>query len=548
VSEGRVAIRPNQIRSLCAFMCTNSPDGSLVIRSPGVDDVTNNRMALSFFSSPPSTMSPMNHNIFHAIDSQVVNIEADIAHLHARIRTLKSQRNASTPLCRLPIEVLQDILHAVLDAKYAFLDDPSRIIRASPSTQNHDHTLHMFSLCRHVRTVALNTPYLWSYITTANASWIDTSLERNAHLLSVVWDAAKGGHLKLILEELIGRSREVYVTREVYSSCSSLFQAPLPYLKSLVHLPQHQSVQLHVGFLGGFTSSLTKLVLGRACLSGGIAFPALLELAIEGTDQDSTTHLPSLIRSSPLLRNLSLSGPALRTDRAPSAETPILLPSLRVLRVNAKPHAACYLLSFLPTPLEYLSISTQLDTDPGDSRVHHQHLLERMLPTGKALPPGLTTSIQPQADLYTGCDELCISYTHRAGLVQVFRAQSKTIDDLFCWLSSSTTLRLSVHAAHNFFVCASMRDAQYFPALQHIIIILPGVQHSTLQAWLQARVDLGNRLRILDILDGKVHSPLRDGAFNALQAVIVRGAFVETLCRNGVPVWTDDGRRPVEQE
>jgi hypothetical protein len=484
-------------------------------------------------------LSP-NERVFEGIDGQVARLEADVETIRMKIRALKQKRNAYTLLCRLPVELLRLILQFAVDAKYAFLNDPLPTLLASPHHPKLNPS-HIFNLCTRTRAVALSTPYLWSYISSANTSWNDVCLDRNSQPISFIWDRMGRDPPEALIDGLVGRAREVYVARTVYTPHPSFLHTPLPYLRSLTYLPKHEYITLDCTFLGGSTSFLTRLILGRVIMTAGLAFPLLIQLEIGClATHDSTLHFPSLIRSSPLLQDLCLHNPVLQGDRHLPTVMPVDLPSLRTLYLGGGPLATFYLLSFLPTPSYELYIRTDVEDSPNDG----QQLLDHVLRANKASSSDIVMRVQSQRPSQLFFDyELTVVYTHQSGPKRTFALQSVTMDALCCGLSFATTLHLSESAGITFFQCAAVRDLQYLPALQHLTVNLRYLHHASVLTWLQGRVDLDNRLRVLDVLDDKIDPTARDNVFHTLSAEIMRDALVTTLCRNGVPIWADDRRR-----
>jgi hypothetical protein len=487
-------------------------------------------------------LSP-NERVFEGIDNQVARLEADVEMLHMKIRALKEKRNAYTLLCRLPVELLRLILQFAVDAKYAFLDDPLPVLLASPHHPKFNVS-HIFNLCTRTRAVALSTPYLWSYITSANASWNDVCLDRNSQPISFIWDRVGRDPPQALIDGLMGRAREVYITRTSYAPHPAFLHTPLPYLKSLTHLPKHDYTTLDRTFLGGFTSSLTRLVLGRVFLTAGLAFPLLIQLEIERTvTHESTLCLLSLIRSSPLLQSLCLHDPAVQRSRHLPTEMSIDLPSLRTLYVGGGLLATRYLLSFLPLPSQELEIVTEIPDSPNDGQQLFDHVLRDLKASSSDIVMRvMRVQSQSQSQAFSHY-ELNVVYSPQSGPKRTFVVLSKTMDALCYGISSATTLHLSESSALMFFVCAAVRDLQYLPVLQHITVSLRHLLHASVLTWLQARVDLDSRLRVLDVLDDEIDPEARDDLFDTLSAGIMQDALVVTLCRNGVPIWADNRRR-----
>jgi hypothetical protein len=63
-------------------------------------------------------MSQQREETFAAIDDQLANLEGQIVQIHVRMRALRARRNALSPFCRLPPDILYHILKLLVQSEH----------------------------------------------------------------------------------------------------------------------------------------------------------------------------------------------------------------------------------------------------------------------------------------------------------------------------------------------------------------------------------------------------------------------------------------------
>jgi hypothetical protein len=278
----------------------------------------------------------------------------------AQLSALRTRRNElASPLCRVPFDVLQQILHTVVDSHFdrwqAFVDVrevrwPRQPIAAASQT------------CAYIRRVALISPALWAHIDVGgSAEWRRICLRRSYPCELIVHASHSGedaepGEWITTLRTLPGRTRELYLNGLFLFTRAGPqpLWMPWPGLRCLsmsLGWPGH--ISLDARFLGGQTAALTRLSLWDVALACTLAFPSLVSLCLRAMDlARSAGGLADFLRTiahSPRLEYLHLDDVA-APHGADARPRPIVLPRLHTLVLTGWAPDVAVLLRGLPDP------------------------------------------------------------------------------------------------------------------------------------------------------------------------------------------------------
>jgi hypothetical protein len=297
------------------------------------------------------------------------DIDRRIAVLEGQIIELKAQRNALTPVCRLPAETLAHILSYVQHGGHDH--DPLRPWRTYSCTW-----ARTMCVCRRFRTVALDTPRLWAYVdvsldgTPHSQAWAALVEQRSKTALAVSGSGAAAflptaRSVRMAITALLDRSINM---ASFTGTCRDLLGRPAPFLERLEFDCKWLHLYVGAAFLGGAATALRELSLTRAVLgSGAPQIPALqrLELVCAITARRAGfAPLVDFLSHTPQLQTLCLAGLWME----PSPDLPLqrpqnLLPDLQALFIEGCPSSVANYMRILPLPLVSLGI-VLLDNDP----------------------------------------------------------------------------------------------------------------------------------------------------------------------------------------
>lgn len=91
------------------------------------------------------------------VDRSIELEEENIQRAQQRILWLKTHRNALSPICRIPVELLGEIFVTLANSQIAGY-------RRSTGPLSRPHWTVVTAVCRHWRDISLRTPRMWSYI------------------------------------------------------------------------------------------------------------------------------------------------------------------------------------------------------------------------------------------------------------------------------------------------------------------------------------------------------------------------------------------------
>jgi hypothetical protein len=140
--------------------------------------------------TPKSSNSSYQQDVL-TIDKKIAAVELEIARLQAQVIDMKRTRNSLTPLCRLPSEILVDIILRTQAPELRKFDGGY-----NPLLYNfeHDQKWEKVTLtCSHIHHMCIVTPYLWTHI---DLLWSNTKILRYIARSGVVnltlyWDPAE---------------------------------------------------------------------------------------------------------------------------------------------------------------------------------------------------------------------------------------------------------------------------------------------------------------------------------------------------------------------
>jgi hypothetical protein len=287
--------------------------------------------------------------------SEFDEIDARICALESEIRELKRRRNSITPIFRLPSEILVTIIQHVQNESKAYEDVFSKF----------DHSwVRIMLVCQHLRTVAVQTPTLWTVIdhNSRSAEWRDVCHQRSAtaplqiqtsykkHV--VQWGRAVVAH--------IGRLPKVDVSQ---------ITAPLLRVLRLSATNENHSFCVTSILLNTTFNSLVYLHLGGLGVSlktdETVSLPCLRYLKLGSTRIDyNLDQLAHLLRHAQSLEHIIIlrlclaeGSQAVAADEVIPISSAVTLPRLRTLYIDDAPAEVWALLRLMSLPQVILCIS-----------------------------------------------------------------------------------------------------------------------------------------------------------------------------------------------
>jgi hypothetical protein len=287
--------------------------------------------------------------------SEFDEIDARIRALESEIRELKRRRNSITPIFRLPSEILVTIIQHVQNESKAYEDVFSKF----------DHSwVRIMLVCQHLRTVAVQTPTLWTVIdhNSRSAEWRDVCHQRSAtaplHIQTsykkhvVQWERAVVAH--------VGRLPKVDVSQ---------ITAPLLRVLRLSAPNENDSFCVTSILLNTTFKSLVYLHLKGLGVSlqtdETVSLPCLRYLKLESTRIDyNLDQLAHLLRHAQSLEHIIMSrlclaegSQAVAADEVIPISSAVTLPRLRGLYIDDAPAEVWALLRLMSLPQSTLCIS-----------------------------------------------------------------------------------------------------------------------------------------------------------------------------------------------
>jgi hypothetical protein len=309
-----------------------------------------------------------------ASDKEAEFFNERMRQLQVHCRALCSRRNALTPLCRLPIDILIHILHhLVWDSQppTRFDQEPSDYRSVVIDEQDPQDWTRVLGVCTHIRNIALESPSLWTCISLRwpPERW-QLSLERSGAAPLFVCVTNKTSHRNTLPRIDHSIPYFAQVVSRAHHACIWFTQADEDELMTLLpsfcyHWPALRSLVVHFGplqrpfslppvLLGGSSTNLTDLFLSSVNLiADGSSFPALVRLQFVRTVAQKARYLWSFIQGAPALRCLYLSDVRI-VEPAKVEVQSVQLPRLLRLQLSVTLQWMMLLIRALPLPrVEY---------------------------------------------------------------------------------------------------------------------------------------------------------------------------------------------------
>jgi hypothetical protein len=460
-----------------------------------------------------------------------------------QLSSLRARRNElASPLCRTPFEVLQRILHRLVESHYRL---PWELFVTTEGLNLPDNMCTftaIFAVCTHIRLVALASPVLWSYIQiNMGPKWTELCLERakSFNLVVLQYSAPDAGYTVLqdeeqdavILHALSPRTRELHLDGLRLNAKEHLPFSPLQ-----IHWPNLRclswnrgcgsAVELDSHFLGGQTSLLTSLSLRSVPLSEVVVFPALIYLCLRDVNvQHGLSDVLRTLEQAPLLEYLYLDDVRVRMYGRTSEESSqkIVLPYLSALILVGGVVEVATLLRVLPTPLIKIWISVKTNVWDAEKPIENalqEEVIQRM---------HQITGEDPIPDLYHGRSkkwELSLKYSRPSGWSATYINACNRPDGYLPLLNTFRQIRL-LKTGRPIIAAALKNLGAWFLQLERLSVLQAGIEQLRLQDWLRARVANGSRLKCLVVrMMGKIQTT----EFAEVKDEIIREGLVDILC------------------
>jgi hypothetical protein len=332
----------------------------------------------------------------------------------ARLRGLKTRKNALTPLLALPDDVLYKILHAlVCSDHYSFNYNTLGRLPHLPHRAFTKPSVWMpvMGVCTQLRNLAIESPLLWSYLdfgSRSRAEWIDLCLARcTVAPLSIcsrtthgVANGLNATHIRRARVLILDGFRQVDVPMELLSHAAPF----LHFFCSINQWPLHH--KLSNTFLSGASNMLTELIFYRVHLAATVPeLPSVTHLHLDWVlVDDEAVRIHRLIKHMPRLEHLAVYG--LQCTGQDDTLTPLHFPRLRALHISAEAPFVISFLTILPVPRDECLFKIEIsppqspvpDTDPRSIALRTMAFqrVQRFLGPSSGSPFGLTVHLYPQ--------------------------------------------------------------------------------------------------------------------------------------------------------
>jgi hypothetical protein len=325
----------------------------------------------------------------HRSDDEVSSLEQT-----RRLADSNAERNASSPFCRLPPEVLGRIL--------SFAQSPLATSAEQMSepewTDYNPKWMECINVCRRVRAVALETPRLWSTIpydpyrepgafthlclSRPQPCKLDVLIHKTRRQSSFFDMPAMSTHVFSRTRRLCLTAEYSRVSYKIQEACEHVLAQYIPHIEEL-HCAV-RGLRLPPMFLGDTSTTLVRLVLDQVNLGEGTSvaafdLPSLSYLSLGTEDYDDTERLSSLLRGTPNIRvcKLKLKRPrSAAIVHRPQNRTH--LPRLHTLSIVSNSHVnVAMMTSIVPPPFSRLYIDTgTLAFEPASDPSIHSYIHE----------------------------------------------------------------------------------------------------------------------------------------------------------------------------
>jgi hypothetical protein len=482
------------------------------------------------------------------VDDQLQELFTRYERLEAAMRAAATRRNALTPFCRLPLDVLEHLLHIMVrDWNPVFELPLAEAFGSQARPPLGTGCMPVLQICTHMRALALASPYLWSYVDVNHSKpWITICRERAGPLPLFISCYSEFPLVTTDAIALMNQAREIYFCPPVYphefSGTNALrgnaITSSVASFTLLHTIREECSFVVRVRFLSHMTQSLTRLVLQTVVIPSLTSMPQLVELGLKGVFFDEAHGLRMLVNGAPSLRDVHLHDVWVEEDGASNYSAH---PSLELLRIEGCLPYVGGSFRVLPTPARNLVLHI-LNQDIDARGPEHAEELER-----ETFRRAADTAILAHAsnDLVvhlriaghytisfssssTAADERHISYAN----------QSRTLAGLYPVCLMIRTL----HVHHK------MTAVLFWGSEQQILLQLSNLEHLILEPdvanvptadiihGLRLRVAAGLTLFTLQIiLDKTRKDPVID--VTALREALASEDLVAELHENGTVVW-----------
>jgi hypothetical protein len=323
---------------------------------------------------------------------------------------LKARRNMLRPLCCLPVEILGLILYFSQIPLRVDVNG-SRYIRTRLRTYDRCWTEYT-RVCRRIRSVALETPYLWTFIEINRvdkpSAWTELCARRAKDCLLEIYVPAdhsiRSTGMGVHLGRYLGRARslEAYMTQHQPHMTNSRSQHAIVNMSMPVLEEMHCGMAgnlLNAEFMGGSCSSLLSLKLydfAFALHKSTPNFPVLRRLELfHRSRTEEISQFIILFHHTPCLEALSIDTSSTRVViNEVDTLVPVPLSHLRTFHLKAPSSVIRAFIAIFPVPHDELSIDvTRQGHHEVDSPVPEFHTyLSRFWSTaaeGRRFPLGI---------------------------------------------------------------------------------------------------------------------------------------------------------------
>jgi hypothetical protein len=455
------------------------------------------------------------HELVH-IDRQIEEM-LDRNIVSSSIHSLRMRRNfLASGICRLPEDVTQDLLRYIVRSSLVHDALPLETFYTAGAIIP---WINITGVCSSLRALAISLPALWCFIDLNRCpEWTDLCIRRSQgtpiHLSCFFMEARRAVLASDLVDRYLSRACEFrFNGRHLANGTQNLFHRPLPLLQGFYSQNRDPYyVSLSMTFLGGQTSSLTRLELRRVNIEDdSIRFPELRTLILASiTTGDQPQRLMRLIQASPRVEHLSLS--FILVSAPYEAFGSIQLPCLLTSLIVATLPWIIVLLDSLPVAQNKYEVSVQKEsrrsmsvTTSAQITLHQRALESFMRVTRTCGDQALTASLELDA-FWSNFGKSFWAFTLQSPstwpCLVTFTHVYVTIEGLTPIMSLAKSVTIHANAAKAFISHVTIRPGA-FGSLEHVVLKQhpdgPYREYEGFLAWLRMRQDLGEPLRGLDI-------------------------------------------------
>jgi hypothetical protein len=522
------------------------------------------------------------------IDTQPAHTGELVAELHSKDEDLLAQRRqlctrrneVASPLCRLPVEIIQNFVEHLISPFFSHVDDVSTLPEGEPQFSDTNGWIVVAGVCTRLRAVILASGHLWARIDwTSCKQWRDLCIARvGSAPLHIHTSAHCTIHEPLAAWVPCACTLVLHMGHFDPGEAQALAMAldrPAPLLHTLCFTgmgrtrrpTRRPNFRLTSLFMGGQTASLTRLVLVNVpSPTSGLCFPALIHLDIYDcvfSDILEVDALLDLVAAAPQLERLFLNFIDLAYSLPVSIpRARLVLPRLSYLGLSATVEALQQFLPHLPTPTHgYL-----MKVDGPVSADLHIQLLGCALEAFGLPADVYKTSRTPVLNLHRKLPEpsehyeMCLrvergdipgdmAYEDHSWTItrdnfgpildqaRVLRVHGSAFDPLFIYATRPRTVVPTLAAVGHLNLEDS--DDRALAALEYLILEDFDSQLCFFRDWLAERVRVGRPLQSVEFR-GKQSYVADHGTVAELGRRMLEVGAVERVMINGRPLRLDD--------